>query len=139
MSEAESGRIPPPVPLALGLCDVVWRQPATGKRFVLGWIGGIASTEFPAKLSPLGIFVDLTNGRGKPTIRIQMIDVDEERPPIWEHSLEADFGSPKVIAELDLMIGTIEFPEPGEYRLQVFSDDQFIVERPFTVNRIEVE
>jgi hypothetical protein len=139
MSENEPGKLPPPIPLALGFCDTVWRQPATGKRFILGSINGIASTEFPAKISPLGIFADLTNGRGHPTIRMQLIDADEERPPVWEHTFTADFDSPKVIAEIDLMVGVVEFPEPGEYRLQMFSDGQFVVERPFIASKIEVE
>jgi hypothetical protein len=42
-----------------------------------------------------------------------------------------------MIAELDLMAGGLSFPEPGEYRVQVYASGAFVIERRLLVNKLE--
>jgi hypothetical protein len=130
-------RIPPPDALAIGICDLIHRDPGTGKRFILGCFTAVHALEFPAVHPLMGVYLDLTNGRGKVQLRVQIVDTDEEREPIWSVEQEIEFGDPRIVAELDFMIGGLTFPEPGEYRVQVYVANQFVIERRLLVHKVE--
>jgi hypothetical protein len=78
----------------------------------------------------------LTNGRGQVTIKVQIVDTDELHEAIWAGESVVDFVDPRMVAELDFIVGGLRFPDGGEYRVQVYADNQFIVERQLLVNRI---
>jgi hypothetical protein len=119
------------------VCDLVYRDQGTGKRFILGCFSAIHAFDFPAVHPALGIYVDLTNGRGTVTLKVQIVDTDEVREPIWTNELQVEFSDPRMIAELDLMAGGLSFPEPGEYRVQVYASGAFVIERRLLVNKLE--
>ena len=133
---AEVGIVPPPYALALGICDLIYRDRGTGKRFILGCFSVLHATDFPAVHPALCIYLDMTNGRGPVTIKVQIIDSDELQEPLWVGESVVDFVDPRMVAELDFIVGGVRFPEAGEYRVQVYADNQFIVERRLLVNRI---
>ena len=130
------GVVPPPYALALGVCDLIYRNRSTGKRFILGCFSVLHATDFPAVHPALCVYLDLTNGRGPVTIEVQIVDSDELHEPIWLGESVVEFADPRMVAELDFIVGGLRFPEAGEYRVQVFADSQFIVERRLLVNRI---
>lgn len=134
---ADAGIVPPPCALALGVCDLIYRDRGTGKRFILGCFSVLHATDFPAVHPALCLYLDLTNGRGQVNIKVQIIDTDELREPIWVGESVVDFADPRMVAELDFIVGGLRFPEAGEYRVQVYADNQFLVERRLLVNRIE--
>ncbi len=76
-------------------------------------------------------------GAGQVDIRVQIVDVDEEREPIWVGEQQVEFSDPRMVAESDMLIGGLTFPEPGEYRIQVFASNQFVIERRLLINRLE--
>ena len=84
----------------------------------------------------MGIYLDLTNGRGKVDIKVQIVDTDEVREPVWSADLEFEFADPRMVGEFDFMAGGLEFPEPGEYRVQVYANDEFIIERRLLLNQL---
>jgi hypothetical protein len=69
-------------------------------------------------------------------IKVQIVDTDELHEPLWVGESVIDFVDPRMVAELDFIVGGVRFPEAGEYRDQVYADSQFIVERRLLVNRI---
>lgn len=135
MDEAIS--VPPPFALAIGVCDLIYRDRGTGKRFILGCFSALHAVDFPATHPALCIYLDLTNGRGQVPIRVQIIDADEEREPVWLGESIVDFTDPRLVAEMDFIVGNVQFPEPGEYRVQVFAAGQFLIERRLLVNKLE--
>jgi hypothetical protein len=134
---AEHTTVPPPDALAIGICDLIYRDRGTGKRFILGCFSALHAREFPAVHPALGVYLDLTNGRGQVALKVQIIDTDEARDPIWVAEQEVDFPDPRMVAEFDFLIGGISFPEPGEYRVQVYASGQFVIERRLLVNKLE--
>lgn len=128
---------PPPYALAIGICDLVYRDRGTGKRFILGCFSALHAREFPAIHPGLGIYIDLTNGRGNVAVKVQIVDTDEELEPIWIGESEVEFKDPRMVAEIDLLVAGLRFPEPGEYRVQVFANGEFIIERRLLVNKLE--
>lgn len=134
----ETGTVPPPYALAIGVCDLIYRDRGTGKRFILGCFSALHAVEFPAIHPALGIYVDLTNGRGQVTVKVQIVDTDGEREPIWIGESEVNFVDPRMVAEIDMMVGGLRFPEPGEYRVQVYAAGDFVIERRLLVGKLEV-
>jgi len=130
------GRLPPPYPLAMVVCDAIWRDPATGKRFLLGCFSVLHATQFPIMHHSMGIHVALTNGHGRMGIRIRLIDDEESREPLWLAEGEVEFPDPRGTVEIDFVLPPIQFPAAGVYRFQFFTGGQFLMERRIIVELV---
>lgn len=134
MSEVQ---IPPPICLALVLCDHVWRDPNSGKYTMIGTFASIATASFPLLHRELGVYVCLTEGLGEGPLRLRICDVDEERDPVFDAQETIRFKNPNFVAQSTFAIQNLLFPLPGEYRVQLFAFDQFISERRLTLELIQ--
>jgi hypothetical protein len=123
----------PPLALAMVICDTVWVDPSTGKRTILGTFSAIFSTVFPVKLPQLAVYIALTDARGVVPIKFRVVDVDEARQPVYEHDSQISFKDPLSVSEGTIMLRGAEFPQPGEYRVQLFCDGELIIERRLMV------
>jgi len=103
----------------------------------LGCFSVVNARSFPAKHPTLGIYLDLTNGRGDVTVKVQIVDSDQEREPVFVGEIQCGFSDPRMVAELDFIVGGLEFPLPGEYRVQAYANDEFVIERRLLVNQLE--
>jgi len=125
--------VPPPYPLAMVICDMVWRDPYTAKCTLIGTFSAICSAEFPAVHPVLSVYISLTDGRGVVPIRLVLVDADEEREPIFQQDQDIEFVDPRAIVELVFVTGGVQFPDPGEYRLKLLAAEEFIMERRILV------
>jgi len=91
---------------------------------------------FPLSVFSLGLYIALTDGRGKLPIRLRIVDADENREAVVESVVEIEFTDPRMIAEICLNIQGLTFPEPGEYRCQAFAGNEFLMERRILAVRI---
>jgi len=57
-----------------------------------------------------------------------VVDVDEERDPLVASSIEIDFPDPLTVLDQVFALGKVSFPEPGEYRVQLFAAGQLLRE-----------
>jgi len=128
MSESKVGR-PAPMVLAMIICDAIYQDPATKKCTLLGTFSTINARQFPAVHRQLSIHVAMTNGHGQTTIRLTMIGPDESAPPLFSREGMIEFGDPRMVAELNFVIANLSLPRPGEYRLQIFGNDELLMER----------
>lgn len=133
------GIVPPPYPLAMVVCDNIHRDPGSGKVFLLGSFSTIHAINFPARHGLMGLYVELTNGRGMVPIRIRLIDANEERDPLWEEAHDCEFPDPRMVMQVASLLGGITFPEPGEYRFQIFASGEFLMERRLLVSQLNRE
>jgi hypothetical protein len=131
MSSAK-GKLPPPNALAMIVCEGLWRDPA-GKLFILGCLSEINFDVFPAVQTVLAVHIAMTSGRGRVPFRVRLVDADEEREPVWTTEGEIGLDHPRIVAEVDLVMKDITFPEAGEYRVQLFAGGELIVERRLNV------
>lgn len=122
-----------PVALALILCDAIYIDPATGKRSLLGLFTVVISRDMPAVSPLIAVYACLTECHGKVPFTFQVIDVNEERPPVFEAHSEVEVGDPIGVAEVNLIIGNLVFPEPGEYRFRLLSNGHPLIERRLLV------
>ena len=121
-----------PYPLAMVVCDAVCRDSA-GKLTLVGTFGLIAATDFPAKHPAFTIYVSLTDGHGIVRLRVQLVDTDEQREPVFEIDGEVSFEDPRAVHEICFEIKNIVIPAPGEYRLKLFANNEFLIERRIVV------
>jgi hypothetical protein len=118
------------------ICDHVWRDPTSGKYHLLGTFSAIASSRFPL-VTDLSVYFAITEGRGKLPVRMELIDVDEERAAVFDAEAVFEFEHPRQVIEGMFAFSNLDFPEPGEYRLKLFAAGEFLMERALHVNRPE--
>lgn len=82
------------------------------------------------------VYAALTDGRGKVKVVLQLVDADGENEPIFRGELDVDFVDPRMVAEIDFVMGGVTFPAAGEYRFQLFAGEDFLMERRLVVNQI---
>jgi len=85
----------------------------------------------------LWLYVSITNGRGVVPVRIDLVDADEEREPILSEVQDVPFSDPRAVVEMCIAMQNLTFPEPGEYRFQMYASGEFIMERRIIVNQLE--
>jgi hypothetical protein len=118
-----------PSPLALIICDHIWRDPYSGKVNLLGTFNAVAGNQFPLIHPAMSVYVALTDGLGAIEIRLRLIDVDDANDPIFDNRNTVTFADPRVIGELEFSQLNVAFPVPGEYRLQLYANGEFLLER----------
>lgn len=119
----------PPLALAMILCDEVWTDPNTGKKSILGTFSAIFGSAFPLRLNQLSVYLALTDAHGPVSMKMRIIDVDEEQSPVFEKDFNPDFPDPLAVLEATLKMTGLVFPVDGEYRVQLFCADELLIER----------
>jgi hypothetical protein len=122
-----------PYPLAMVICDGIWVDPYTGKKTLLGVFSAILGPSFPLVHPILTIYIALTDGHGPVTSKVKLVDADEEREPIFSEEQTMEFSDPRSIVELVFQVTGVQFQHPGEYRLQLFANEEFVIERRIVV------
>ncbi|MHC4063021.1 MAG: DUF6941 family protein [Planctomycetota bacterium] len=119
-----------PVPdvLALIVCDQIITDRVTGKQSLIGMFSTIHSRRYPAAHPQLCVYVALTDGRGRTPLTIRIVDAEEARKPLVQGQGVVEFKNPRAIANLALQFHGLTFPEPGEYRVQLWCKDTLLRE-----------
>lgn len=134
MSNGNKMQTVTPFSLAMIVCDFIYRDPFTLKLTIMGTFSAIAAHEFPTKHPQLFVYTSLTGGRGTIPLRLKVVDVDEARAPVLEIEDTVEFANnPNMVNEVAFGAVGVAFPEPGEYRVQLFANEEFIVERRLMV------
>jgi len=131
----EQVRLQAPYALAMVVCDAIWQDPGSRKKFILGTFSVIGATYFPCVHPLISVYVALTDGRGKTPIKLQLFGADEEDEVLFEGELEIEWQDPRMVAELTFAMAGITFPQPGEYRFSLFAGNEPILERRILVRQ----
>ncbi|MBN1512629.1 MAG: hypothetical protein JXB13_11500 [Phycisphaerae bacterium] len=132
-------KLGPPVPvvLAMMICDAIHQDPATRKCTLLGTFSTINARHFPVVHPQLAVHIALTDGHGKVKIRLTLVGTNESNPPLFSGEGMIEFRDPRVVAELNFRLNNVTFPAAGEYRFQVYGNDQLLMERRLHVLEIQ--
>ncbi len=125
----------PPIILAFLLCDHVWQNPDVGTYRILDTFSGVGGFRFPLTRRSLTVFFVLTNGHGSHKLRLELVDVDEVRKPIFVAEADLHFVDPRQVVEQAIAFKNVTFPEPGEYRLKLSVGGEFLMERKLEVTQ----
>lgn len=119
-----SGR--PPYPFAILLCDDVARSP-DGKNTLIGVFDTVFAVQFPAVHPKLTFWAKLADGGGTYHVRIQYVDVSENKvlmnidgnePLRWAES--------EAMSEITFQIGGLPIAHEGRYEFRLFLNDMFV-------------
>ncbi|MDB4786638.1 hypothetical protein OAL44_03355 [Planctomycetaceae bacterium] len=133
MSKSEDSVAITPFPLAMVICDFIYRDPYTGKYTLTGTFSAITGKDFPLHHPHLYVYAALTGGRGKIPLRIELKSADEE---ITIKTIDEEFefpSDPRAIAEIAFGFQGLVFPKADEYRLALYANNEFMVERRILV------
>ena len=123
-----------PIPLTLLLCDHAWRDPNSGKFSLLGIFSGYASSVFPFPID-VTVYFAVTDGSGMLPVRMELIDVDEERPAVVDATANFRFDDRRQVIE-GMFACHLTIDEPGEYRVKLYVAGEFMLERSLTITKI---
>ena len=115
------------------MCDLIWHDSYSGKHSLLGAFSQLNSSTYPFIHERLSVYVLLTEGHGTVKLRLQIVDVDEQRPPVVRIDVEQPFRDPTAINESSFTFNNLRFESPGDYRLQLFANGEFVMERRLPV------
>ena len=126
-----------PYCLAMVLCDIAHRDPATNKYSILGTFSSYASSAYPAQVG-LCVYYSITDGLGPTTVRLQLIDsecgyldaANEEAAPgrIFGIKFEIDMQSPLAVFEGAVGIMAV-IPKPGLYICELWAGSVLLMSR----------
>ena len=126
----------PPIILTIQVCDSVVLDQRTGRASVLNIFETINAPEYPATHHSMTFFSELTNGHGKVDINVKLVDVQEDDKTIAEVKSEVVFVNVTQICRCILTFGGVTFPKKGEYRFQLFLNEELAGERRLVCNVI---
>jgi hypothetical protein len=128
---------PPPEVLAFVVADHGYRDDVSGKLFLLGIRWFIGASTFPWHQPRLTVYVALVEGRGENVFQVRLIDVDQAREPVFVEEATVNFSDPITEHEVVFQLPDLVFPEPGEYRVELYADGRFLRERRLVLIPLE--
>ena len=128
---------PPPEVLAMLVCDQIITDRLTNKQSLIGLFSTVHVRQFPATHPQLCVYVMLTEGHGKTEFQIRIVDANDSRPPIVEGRGAVDFKNPRAVANLALQFFGLTFPQPGPYRVQLYSDGELLREARLELQQVK--
>lgn len=133
-SDNDNRLIVTPFPLALVICDFIYRDPYTSKFTLLGTFSTITGRDYPLHHPHLFVYAALTGGRGKMPLRLELVSTNEEDKLLSKLEGEVDCSEdPRAIQEFSFGFNGLIFPKAGEYRIALYANDEFMVERRLLV------
>jgi hypothetical protein len=133
MESGQSGLKPPPVLLAVVICDLIIRDELTKKLSLIGVFSAIHGLKLPVVLpSSMHLYAALTDGRGEYKSRI-MIKHLESEALVFQAEGPLMFQDPQQVVELNFKLPQVTFPHWGRYEITLQADEQFLGSRTFTV------
>jgi hypothetical protein len=131
--------IQPPTYLGMVICDNVIQDPDSKKYYLLGTATVTYAASFPVRHEKLCVYAVLTDLHGKANVRLRLVYVDPNSTDDSEiMAIAGEVESPDRLAVAELVFGlrNLIFPQAGEYRVQLYSDEYFLGERRFSVHRV---
>ena len=113
----------PPILLSAIICDRVIFDKITGMPSLINIIQTINAPVYPIR-NVLVFFCELTNGHGKTNATIRLVSTQKEDKPLFEQSGEVEFTDVQQTVTLAVSLYGVVFPEPGEYRFQLFTEGE---------------
>ncbi len=127
----------PPILLSAIICDRVIFDKITGMPSLINIIQTINAPVYPIR-NVLVFFCELTNGHGKTNAMIRLVSTQNEERALFEQSGEVEFTFEQQTVTLAVSLHGVVFPEPGEYRFQLFTEGNLLGERRVICRKVQM-
>jgi|SRR6516165_3963104 hypothetical protein len=127
----EKSDLPPPtVPPCMLFCDGVILEQGSGKTTLVGTFNGVAAENYPSPPTDFRIYVQLTSFVGDIPIRVVCLRADlPDAQEVYSTSHVVHFRGKLIVEQFSVVWNQFQFPAPGEYVFQLWSQGQCIAER----------
>jgi hypothetical protein len=118
------------------VCDAVHRDQATGKFFLLGTFSTIFTRSVPCVHPHMCLFFAVTECRGTTPFTVTLVRVDPELgqdQKVAELQGEIRSEDPLRVHELIMRLKDVRFEQAGEYRFQLQSAGELLLEKRLIV------
>lgn len=118
--------------LAIIVCDDIYRDEITKKLILVGTFNRIVADQFPYTHSNFTVLFTLTEGRGKYDMSLS---VENAKTGVTIVDLKGPLtiAEPTLIADFNVSMANITFPEAGKYWICLKVNGTIIKQRPITV------
>jgi hypothetical protein len=126
-----------PYCLAMCLCDLVHRDPATNKCTILGTFSNVTAKEYPADIV-FCVYFTITDGVGPTTLRLQLIDAKNgfvdacnegpEPGRVFLATTELNLENPLLIVEGAFVVQA-RLEHEGLYYCELWANDAVLMSR----------
>jgi hypothetical protein len=127
-----------PILLSAITCGRVIFDKVSGMPSIIDIVQTINAQKYPARHPQIVFFCELTNGHGTTKMKIRLVDAQEEEKSIFEKEGAVQFKDVKQIVTLAMDLHGVVFPQPGEYRFQLFAGGNLLGERRIICRKINL-
>jgi hypothetical protein len=127
---------PPTVPPCVLFCDGVILEQGTGKTTLVGTYSGVTAATFPSPPKDLHIYVQLTSFVGVVDLMLVCTKVDIPEPrEVYASKHNVRFRGKLVLEQVHFIWNQFQFPDPGEYAFQLWSQGHCLAEHRLVVRQ----
>lgn len=126
-----------PAPIALVLCDAIYRDDTSGKTALVGLFSNIFARRVPVVHPRLAVFASVTGLREHSHARIEIVNVESDQTIASASGPFPPGATPLVVAEMNFTFGNLRFPEEGLYEVRFWVNDHPLMSRPFRVSVVQ--
>jgi hypothetical protein len=127
---------PPTVPPCMLFCDGVILEQGTGKTTLVNCFSGVAAAVFPSPPRDFHVYVQLTSFVGEVHVKLTCSRVDlAEAAEVYSTEHVVRLRGKLMVEQMHFVWHQFQFPSPGEYAFQIWSQGQCIAERRLGVRR----
>ena len=134
--EPIAAEMPLPYVVAMVFCNAITVELGSNNITLHGCFSAIFAMSFPAVHPRMAVYVALTNGRGNVPFRLLLVHSEGDSKPVFEAGGTIQFTDPLATVELRVPIPPASFPQPGVYFLQLYANNQFLMERRLLVMQV---
>ena len=126
---------PPPVVLAIVICDLIIRDELTKKLTMVGVFSTVYGLKLPVVLGGgMSVYAALTDGRGEYRNRIVVKHLESDTI-VFQAEGPLAFQNPHQVVELNMKLPQVSFPHWGRYEISLLSEGNLLGGRTFTVQQ----
>ncbi len=127
---------PPTVPPCMLFCDGVILEQGSGKTTLVNTFSGVAAGIFPSPPRDLHVYLQLTSFAGDVAVKLACVRVDLPEPDeVYSTEHVVRLRGKLLVEQMHFVWHQFQFPSPGEYAFQLWSQGHCLAERRLTVRR----
>lgn len=127
-----------PVPIALVVCDNVYREPS-GKIALVGLFNRLFAAKLPARHPRLCVYASLTEIRPRTKLQLRIVHPETDAVVASIDGESSPNSDPMAVEDTVFFLSNLLFPQAGRYDIQLWGGGNLLSQRPFIVSRTRRE
>lgn len=128
--------MPKPVPVALIVCDSVYKE-TRGKTALVGLFNTIRAGQFPAHHTRICVYAAVTSARPTDRYKLELVHSETDEILFSTEGPPPEQITPLAICEFTFTFDDLVFKKPGLYHMRFWGNDHLLLQRPLTVTKLE--